>query len=202
MNADIRNAFFHERMKALLARMEAAYDEAARAQGFSCEGCAENCCTQRFHHRTLAEYAHLREGMRRLAAEDPARARAIAQRAFIVVDSYAGEAQAGVVLPLMCPVNVEGRCTLYEYRPMICRLHGLPHTFTLPSGRVTEGGGCHRFDAEHPTTRRIDRTDFYTELALLEHEVRFTLAHEGRYQKTTAEMVVDMAPDLGLAGAP
>lgn len=33
---------------------------------------------------------------------------------------------------LLCPLNKESRCSLYEYRPLRCRLHGVPSDFTDP----------------------------------------------------------------------
>ena len=43
---------FSERMRKLYDEMQAAYsDVAGHYDNFSCEGCTDNCCTQRFFMR-------------------------------------------------------------------------------------------------------------------------------------------------------
>jgi cell division protein YceG involved in septum cleavage len=37
---------------------------------------------------------------------------------------------------LMCPLNEEGRCSLYLHRLMICRMHGVPSSLTFPNGQT------------------------------------------------------------------
>jgi Fe-S-cluster containining protein len=184
---------FHDRMRAVYEKMDAAYDEAQAHYGLSCEDCADNCCTQRFFHYTLAEYFYLMEGVKAL---DPGRRAEAMIRAKEVTDSYEGEVTAGELKPLMCPLNFDGLCSVYAFRPMICRAHGLPHSFTRPDGQSHEGGGCHRFEAEHTADRRIDRTEFYMELAAIERDVRAETGIAGRYMKTTAQMLMDMAHEL------
>ena len=172
-------------LKTLYAGMERAYDEVAGHYGFGCEGCQDNCCTQRFHHHTLLEYYFLMEGLKR--ADDSLKEK-ILGRARDVVAQYEGETE---IQPLMCPVNFKGLCALYEYRPMICRLHGLPHSFLRPDGTAVLGNGCQRFSDNCSITRRLDRTGFYTELAGLEKQLRLALGFSGRYSKTTAEMLLE-----------
>jgi Fe-S-cluster containining protein len=162
--------------------------------GLTCEGCQDNCCTQRFFHYTVAEYVYLREGVRAMSPER--RAEAIS-RAKEVTDAYEGELEAGELRPLMCPLNFDGLCGVYEFRPMICRTHGLPHSFKRPDGQVHEGGGCHRFEAgQNDIDERIDRTEFYMELASIERDLRAELGVSGKYMKTTAQMLMDTAAEL------
>lgn len=187
-----------DRLRAIYASMNEAYDRVAGHYGFDCRGCRENCCTQRFHHHTIGEYFYLFDGMTRAGA---GRALAIMDKAREVTASYLEELKTGEVMPLMCPVNFDGLCSLYEYRPMICRLHGLPHEFRRPDGMAAGGGGCRRFQELNPwVTERVDRTGPYTELALLERLLRERLGFSGRYRKTTAQMLVDMAGRLEAAG--
>jgi len=184
---------FLSRMKAVYDAMDAAYSAVARNYGFDCAGCEDNCCTQRFYHHTLAEYYYLYEGLR---TADPELARKILVKARVVVDSYRHELHAGSVLPLMCPVNFDGLCRLYEHRPMICRMHGLPHRFFKPDGTEERGGGCARFEAgfgkKSPAGGFVDRTILYTSLAAIERDIRERTLFRGRYRKTTAEMLLDM----------
>jgi len=74
----------------------------------------------------------------------------------------------------VCALNFEGLCILYDRRPMICRLAGIPHFIIRPDGKITESGGCIRYHREIQTDRpniRIDRTDFYHQMAAIEIEV-------------------------------
>jgi Fe-S-cluster containining protein len=182
-----------ERLKFIFAGMDAAYDTAAAHYGFSCSGCEDNCCTQRFFHYTLAEYFYLAEGVK--ALDGGRRAEALL-RAGEAAAAYEGEVQRGELLPIMCPLNFEGLCSVYEFRPMICRAHGLPHKFKRHDGAYQEGGGCHRFTAEVIPDVRIDRTEFYRELAALEKEFRQGLGVAGKYRRTTAQMLMEMAGDF------
>jgi Fe-S-cluster containining protein len=185
---------FHERIRAVYEKMNEAYDRVQAHYGLTCEGCQDNCCTQRFFHYTVAEYVYLREGVRGL---DPERRAQAIMRAKEVTDAYAGELEAGELRPLMCPLNFDGLCGVYAHRPMICRTHGLPHGFRRPDGAVHEGGGCHRFEAGHDTIdERIDRTEFYMELAGIERDLRTALGISGKYMKTTAQMLMDIAREL------
>ena len=186
---------FTDRTKGIFEAVQGQYGSVASHYGFGCEGCEDNCCTQRFFHHTYAEYYYLLEGMKKAEPEVVYR---IITRSRVVVDAYRKELEMGELLPLMCPVNFEGRCALYEHRPMICRMHGLPHSFRMPDGRVQEGGGCGRFDALHKADLRVDRTALYTELAMIERDLRVRLGLRGRFRKTTAEMVLDMLEHLDL----
>lgn len=180
---------FFRRMKAVYDAMDRAYGSAAEHYGFSCEGCEDNCCTQRFYHHTLAEYYYLFEGLMQAERE---LIRQMLVKARIVADSYQREIQAGRILPLMCPANFEGLCRLYEHRPMICRMHGLPHRFIRPDGREERGTGCKRFEETRKADFLVDRTALYTALAEVEKEIRARTLFRGRYSKTTAEMLLDM----------
>lgn len=170
--------------------MDEAYDKVQRHYGFSCEGCTDNCCTQRFHHHTLAEYYYLLEGLKQA---DPELVRQILTKTRVVVDSYEKERELGEILPLMCPINFDGLCRIYEHRPMICRMHGLPHRFKRPDGREERGGGCARYSEEHPRVDwTVDRTKAYAALAKVEADIRRRTLIRERVKLTTAEMLMDM----------
>jgi hypothetical protein len=55
-------------------------------------------------------------------------------------------AERGVRLPLFaafqdhCPALVDGRCSVYEVRPMICRLWGAVEGMKCPYGCTPDGG--------------------------------------------------------------
>jgi Fe-S-cluster containining protein len=180
------HADFLERLRCAYARMDAGYEAAAAAYGFVCTGCGESCCRTRFHHHTLIEYAGLREAFERLPAVTQAQ---ILRRAKAW---QAAQADEGGRRPL-CPLNRKGRCLLYAERPMICRLHGIPHELGRPGAAAQLSPGCDEFDRRCGGMgyRRFDRTPFYAELARLESEFQRALDLRRRFKHTIAEMLLD-----------
>jgi len=182
----------------LYARMEQAYDQVAGALDFSCQGCPDNCCDSFFQHHTYVEWSYLWEGLKGLALEKRA---AIEERAKAYVGHLLQLTAAGENPVIMCPLNEDGLCTLYRYRLMICRMHGVPSWFLLPDGRSKEFRGCFRCQeqiagrADFPS---VDRTPLLRELADLE---RALLTAAGRplprVKLTIAQMIVAGPPSVG-----
>jgi Fe-S-cluster containining protein len=180
-------AEFLARLRRLYARMDADYAAAAAGSGFVCNGCEESCCRTRFYHHTRIEAVCLRAAFGRLPAEERKRIRRLAE------EWRAGGAAR--VRPL-CPLNREGRCRLYDARPMICRLHGIPHALAPPGRPAQESPGCEEFDrrCRGIPHRRLDRTPLYTELARLENEFQQALRASGRFKQTIADMLLAERP--------
>ena len=175
-----------ERLQRVYAHMDAGYEAAAAGYGFVCTGCVESCCRTRFHHHTLIEYAGLREALVRLPAAVQARVLHLAE------EWQASPAGEGAAQPL-CPLNFEGRCLLYADRPMICRLHGIPHELSRPGEAAQRSPGCSEFDRRcgGMAYRRFDRTPLYARLARLEAEFRQALGVRRRFKHTIAEMLLN-----------
>jgi Fe-S-cluster containining protein len=185
-----RHASFLERLRRIYADMDAAYAQAAAGYGFVCEGCDESCCRTRFFHHTLLESLCLREGYHGLSA---ARREQIRERAAAVAAQHARDLAAGADTKPLCPLNETGRCGLYAHRPMICRLHGIPHELHPPGRAPQTGPGCAEFHRRcgrgvyHP----FDRTPLYTQLARLEAELQQALGRRPKLRMTIAEMLLD-----------
>jgi hypothetical protein len=113
-----------------------------------------------------------------------------------VAAQYRKDDAAGEVRRVMCPLNQDGLCMLYEYRLMICRLHGVPYRMRRPDGTETRGIGCHKVDWDMSDERAAacicDRTGLYRELSKIEIELRQQLGFGHRIKKTIAEMITDM----------
>jgi Fe-S-cluster containining protein len=144
----------------------------------------------KFFHHTLVEEQYLAEGFASLSDDQK---RNVCSRAVQVVKVYASSPED---VRIMCPLNEGGMCVLYEHRPMICRMHGVPYEMAGEDGSVEFGSGCHRFMAEKASETThyfmFNRTMFYREMAKLEREVRASLGFSGECRKTVADMLVDM----------
>ncbi len=166
--------------------MDKTWDKTASQYGFLCEGCEDNCCKSLFFHHTFIEKAFLLHGFELLAPdikkEALTRAKTYYSKTFSDGDSTS--------LKLMCPLNKEGKCLIYEFRPMICRLHGLPHELHKPGFFPFKGPGCHAgpFD-EHPYIP-FDRTPFYREIAQVEIQFRQNSDKKGKIKETVAQMLL------------
>ena len=181
---------FIQQLKRIYASMDDAYDRAARHYGFSCDGCRDNCCRTRFYHHTLIEYAYLKEGLTtlRVNMQDPVKSRAIT-----VMDTIETARDSRGAVRLMCPLNVDTRCILYPYRPMICRLHGIPYELRKPGQPGIMGPGCSTFDRRcgHKPYISFDRTPLYLDMAKLEQAVRKATRFRGKIKMTVSEMILD-----------
>ena len=167
----------------LLGDMDRAYAAAAAGYGFQCRGCEDNCCRSLFYHHTALEYGYLAEGFAELP--QPVRT-AIRQRA-----ATASAETAGPDRP-MCPLNIDQRCSLYPHRPMICRLHGIPHELHPPGNPSAGGPGCDAFTRScgHRPAAPLDRTPLYRRMALLEQGLRRSAGLTRKFKATVAEMIL------------
>jgi Fe-S-cluster containining protein len=172
----------------LFAGMDRAYDDVARHYGFQCNGCADNCCLTLFHHHTLLELFLLARGFDALSASRRAALLTDAESFYRAIQSAGPGHQP---LRRMCPLNDNGRCVLYDTRPMICRLHGIPHALHRPGGGIVTGPGCGAFDrhCSGPTRLRLDRTPYYIEMAKLEGDLKQRLGVTTKIKMTVAEML-------------
>ncbi len=177
-----------DRLHGLFDDMDTAYAVIAGHHGFHCTGCDDNCCRSRFYHHTLLEYHYLLNG---LAQQPPTCQQDIRNRAERVVAARPDERP-------MCPLNLDGHCRLYRFRPMICRLHGLAYEFTGPDNQVRYGPGCDEFTlcAGNNPDPRLDRTPFYHRMARLEKELRGQTRFNERIRMTVAQIILD-APATG-----
>ena len=177
-----------DRLAAIFRKMDERYEETAATYGFICSGCENSCCRTRFYHHTLVEYFYLISGLESLNSID----RTVLRSRALEVNSQ-WKTHSSPAPDTMCPLNEAGRCRLYAHRPMICRLHGLPHELNHPAkGRAT-GPGCHEFVIQCGGKAYIpfDRTPLYRELAELEKSFRQETGLNGKMKMTIAEMLVD-----------
>ena len=192
-NERIRQAFIPlgNVLVEIYAAMDRAYGVAAGQLGFVCSGCEENCCRSRFYHYTYLEYFYLLEGVNQL---EPARRLSVRQSAAKVRREDLIK-KNGVRNRPMCPLNLAGRCSVYPYRPMICRLHGIPHKLERPGQEVLCGPGCETFEQERRKQNdvRLDRTPFYRQLAELERKLKQEAGVDLKIKMTIAEMIISFS---------
>ena len=99
----------------LRARVDAHFAAAVRETpaSFRCGPGCDRCCHQRFGVFAV-EAAPIRGALGELGRRDPALRRRV--RAQADDPAYADR----------CALLVDGRCAVYDARPIICRTHGLP----------------------------------------------------------------------------
>ena len=174
----------------LFQGMDEAYDRTAGRLGFECHGCEDNCCLTHFHHYTLMELLYLKSGLVILPEN---RQSSILDRARQAVRKMASLERLGEPVRVMCPLNEKGRCVLYAHRPMICRLHGIPHRLERPDGGTVTGPGCDGCNAQCGNSGKVqlNRTPLYAAMAELERRLRDRLDFKQRIRLTVAQMIID-----------
>jgi len=172
----------------LYQKMDSAWNETAERYGFTCNGCSDNCCETLFFHHTHLEKAYLRHGFKRLTLS---RRKEVKKKARQVIQTLTRAAEEDEPIRIMCPVNEKGRCTLYRFRPMICRLHGIPHELKRPDGNRVKSPGC-LAGAPFFRTQNIpfDRTPFYQEMSRLEMQYCNAHGKTSRIKQTIAHMLI------------
>ena len=180
---------FLAKLMALYRSMDDRYQAVADHYGFECRGCEDNCCRTHFHHHTLLEFHYLAQGYRTL---DPQLRHKIYTRAKSLAATDHPQ-----VKRTMCPLNFEGRCVLYRYRPMICRLHGLPHELRTPGSGIVKGSGCDLFKQQcgQKPYKAFDRTPVYQEMAQLEQALRQKAGNFNKIKLTVAEIILALPPE-------
>jgi Fe-S-cluster containining protein len=179
---------FQKRLKTIFAEMDRKYKQAADGYGFDCKGCEDNCCMTRFYHHTVVEYVYILKGFNAL---DNKTRHEVKRRAAEVCRKTISADEKGEPVRLMCPLNFDGLCRLYAYRPMICRLHGIPHELHQSGREVVHRPGCGAFaEAFHDKNYfKFDRTPFFIEMAGLEKEFKQVLGLNQKFKMTVAQMV-------------
>jgi len=180
---------FIEELKNVFSRMETAYDSVAEQYGFNCTGCEDNCCLTRFYHHTLLEHIYIEQGFKTLDKDLREEILAKAEDVISKTDNADIKSQP---VRFMCPLNFDGKCILYDYRPMVCRLHGLAHELVKPGQPPVKSSGCELFTAQTKNRNYIkfDRTPHYIELAKLEGEIRVASGFMEKTKNTIAEMLI------------
>lgn len=183
-----KDAYFKERLEALYAAMDSAYETAAASYGFTCTGCEDNCCFTRFYHHTFLEYFYLLDGLDTLA---DGKIMEIKKTADAVCKKHNETDNKGLIARALCPLNDGSLCVVYPYRPMICRLHGVPHELTTPGQGIRRNPGCGYFMKryEHKGYFSFDRTAMYMKMANLEKEFRQKNGLKDKVKLTVAEMI-------------
>jgi len=188
------------RLVEIYRKLQDEYDRVAHQLHLSCEACPDNCCDSYFLHHTYVEWAYLWIGFKRLAAEQQD---ALLGRSRAWLQETEKTLAGGERPQVMCPLNDNGLCTLYEYRLLVCRTHGVPASMTRPDGQNLRFPGCFRcqeivaaqFLGEQPPF--VERTHLLHSLALLENQLLDGKRHLfPKVRITIAAMLVNGPPVL------
>ncbi|MBU1195674.1 MAG: hypothetical protein KKE62_08595 [Proteobacteria bacterium] len=168
-------------------QMDKQWDITAAEYHFECTGCKDNCCTALFFHHSYIEKAYFLKGFQTLAADVQKK---ILDRAHDYCNKTFRPDAPAKSLKIMCPANDEGKCLLYHYRPMICRLHGLPHEVIRPGSEPVMGKGCPAGGFDRFPYKKFDRTPFYQQMARLEIEFRQASGMSGKIKQSIAQILM------------
>jgi len=175
------------RLKELYRDIDASYVAAASSVAFTCAECdGMKCCTVDVTLHTFAEMLYLRRGFDTL---DTSGQLAVLGRCRSIIKAKEDDPFGEVYRNSVCALNFDGLCSLYQFRPMICRLAGIPHFIVRPDTTVIESGGCLRYESEILPTLpnvKIDRSGFYRSMAEIELEVVHALGRRTE-SRTIAE---------------
>jgi hypothetical protein len=159
------------RLSELNAAIDDTYSGMSSDVGFTCGGCdGVKCCTVDLSLHTYIEMLYLRRGFKTL---DQSVQEEVLERSRAIVEAKNTD-PCGAYRDCVCALNADGLCVLYQYRPMICRLAGIPHYIQRPDGRLLKSGGCERYKTdiqEKFPHLALDRTGFYRQLAEIEIEI-------------------------------
>jgi len=169
--------------------MDHAWDETAARYGFQCRGCEDNCCFSLFFHHTHVEKAYLLHGFSSLPQQEKDEIITQAED-YCKITFKSDDSGEPASRKAPCPLLLDGRCRLYQFRPMICRMHGLPHELHKPGYQAFKGPGCEagRFDRNDYIP--FDRTPFYRNMAAIEMKFRSNTQKNGKIKETVAQMLV------------
>src|SRR6056297_2436152 len=176
----------------LYQNMDKAWNQVAQQYGFRCKGCEDNCCMSLFFHHTHAEASFLKFGLQTLPRKDQKHVLGLSRD--YCRQTFSGTAKnhnPPVSQKIACPLLKNNRCTLYNFRPMICRLHGLPHEFHKPGFNVIKGPGCDAGQFDSREYIPFDRTPFYKQMAIIEMNFRQLTGKNEKIKKTIAQIFVN-----------
>ena len=179
-----------DRLEEIYAHMDEKYNQAAEYYDFTCNGCRDNCCLTRFYHHTLLEYLYIRKGFSKLGTNIRPD---VKKKALNVLRLTAEADQNKKTARVMCPLNLDGLCLIYHFRPMICRLHGIPHELNRPGRGIICSPGCDEFTKLYGSKKycKFDRTPFYIKMAGLEKELKESVGIAHKIKMTIAEMIIN-----------
>ncbi|MCG8615275.1 MAG: YkgJ family cysteine cluster protein [Desulfobacterales bacterium] len=176
----------------LFTKMDNTWDRVAADNGFQCNGCEDNCCLSLFYHHTQVEKAYLWHGFKTLSPQTQttvlAKARDYLEKTFGTEGTPSPDTDSKKI---PCPLLSDGRCSLYTYRPMICRMHGLPHELHRPDGQIMKGPGCDAGAFDETNGPPFNRTPFYREMAGIEMAFRTATGKQEKIRATIAHILLD-----------
>lgn len=167
--------------------MDNTWNHIASGYSFQCNGCQDNCCRSLFYHHTHIEKTYLLHGFNSLNIRRKKRILDSAAEYYNRTFNHTGDIQS---LGIYCPLNENGLCLIYQYRPMICRLHGLPHELGRPGYQTVRSPGCNSGGFSDKKYIKFDRTPFYQKMAQIEADFRKDIKTETKIKESVAQMLI------------
>ncbi len=171
----------------LFDAMDKTWNKIAADYSFHCNGCEDNCCKSLFFHHTYIEKHYLLHGFNAL---DHSKKKMTLSRAREYCNKTFSQAKEIKSLKIYCPLNENNLCLLYRFRPMICRLHGLPHEINRPGYQLVKSPGCNAGLFSDKPYIKFNRTPFYLNMAQIEADYRKEIKMKGKIKESVAQMLI------------
>jgi Fe-S-cluster containining protein len=180
---------FFKKLELLYIAMDKAFDKAALHYKFKCNGCEDNCCKSFFYHHTFIEKDYILSKIKNFPKDDK---KNLKQKADLYLETIFSD-NKNIKRPL-CPLNKNNLCILYNERPMICRLHGIPHHLGIPGSKITQNPGCDAGALLFNSTSyySFDRIPYYKKMAELEKQYKNAIGKTEKIKQTIAHMLLDI----------
>ncbi len=188
-------------LESLYVEMDNTWNTIAEKYDFKCNGCKDNCCKSLFFHHTQIEKDYLLFGFSKLNETKQNQIKALSKIFYEQTFGKNGQKKEIVSQKIFCPVNEDEKCLLYKYRPMICRLHGLPHELKKPGVPGTDpinnqanglviSPGCAAGQFDDKSYIQFDRTIFYQKMVQIEISYRQQFNKYSKIKETVAQMLL------------
>jgi len=191
-NSDLsQNIDFIQEIENLYIFMDKEYEKVSLLYNFTCIGCENNCCQTLFYHYTNIEKLYIIHGFKLLTNDQQTKILDVSYKySDLITKSEKWENRP----KNMCPLNEADKCILYKYRPMICRLHGIPHELRKGRNPPVFSPGCNFFHENVLSSENkyypFDRTQIYIKMSQLENMFKLKNKIHNKIKMTVADMII------------
>lgn len=118
----------------LNSKLDKYFDE--QREFISCKAGCALCCKTSYYAASEVEYAYVRIGLNNLSEEHQKIVRDKAIQSLKDRNTFLKSNPDTLKFSYECPFLINETCSIYEYRPMLCRSHGLIYNDVEKPGKI------------------------------------------------------------------